>query len=136
MSAISKRISFGLLLVSFMSVTIFGQKFDYPKAKKTEQVDDYHGMKVADPYRWLENPDAPDSREWINAQNKITDAYLSQIPQRQAIKDRLTKLWNYEKFSAPFKVGKNYFYSKNDGLQNQSVMYIAKSTTDAGKDLS
>jgi prolyl oligopeptidase len=121
------------LLVTSMNFIIFGQKFDYPKAEKGDQVDEYHGVKVADPYRWLENPDAPNSRDWINAQNKITDAYLSNIPERQKIKDRLTKLWNYEKYSAPFKVGKNYFYYKNDGLQNQSILYIATSTTDAGK---
>jgi prolyl oligopeptidase len=116
-----------------MFVTINGQKFDYPKPKKVEQVDDYHGVKVADPFRWLENPDAPESREWINAQNKITDAYLATIPERQMIKDRLTKLWNYEKYSAPFKRGNNYFYTKNDGLQNQSIMYIAKSIDDPGR---
>ena len=122
-----------LFVFSLMSLTIFGQKFDYPKAKKVDQVDDYHGTKVADPFRWLEDPDAPDSRQWIEAQNKITDAYLSQIPERAAIKDRLTKLWNYERYSLPFKRGKNYFYSKNDGLQNQSVMYIASSPTDPGR---
>ncbi len=133
MSAIAKRISFVLLILSFMFVTISAQKFEYPKANKIDQIDDYHGMKVADPFRSLENPDSPDSRQWIEAQNKITDAYLSQIPERKMIKDRLTKLWNYEKYSAPFKQGKNYFYYKNDGLQNQSILYIAKSTTDAGK---
>jgi prolyl oligopeptidase len=125
---------FGLFIIFMLSsVTIFGQKFDYPKANKVNQIDDYHGTKVADPYRGLENPESPESREWITAQNKITDAYLTQIPEREAIKNRLTKLWNYEKYSAPFKVGKNYFYSKNDGLQNQSILYIAKSITDAGR---
>lgn len=123
-----------LAILFFMSqIYIFGQTYTYPKAKKIDQVDEYHGMRVADPYRWLENPDAPDSREWINAQNSITDAYLSQIPQREEIKQRLTKLWNYERYSAPVKRGKNYFYSKNDGLQNQSVMYISKSMTDSGR---
>ncbi len=125
---------FGLfLLFMFSCVTIFGQKFDYPKTNKVDQTDEYHGVKVADPFRWLENPDSPESRTWINAQNKLTNDYLSQIPERKMIKERLTKLWNYEKYSAPFKHGKNYFYYKNDGLQNQSILYIAKSTTDAGK---
>lgn len=133
MNQILRRSLFVLTILSFMSVTIFGQKFDYPKPKKVDQVDDYHGTKVADPFRWLEDPDAPDSRQWIEAENKITDAYLTQIPERQKIKDRLTKLWNYEKYTAPFKVGKNYFYYKNDGLQNQSILYIASSTTDAGR---
>jgi prolyl oligopeptidase len=127
------KVSGLLLLFMLSSVSVFGQKFDYPNANKVEQIDDYHGVKVADPFRWLENPDSPESRTWIEAENKLTDAYLSQIPEREAIKSRLTKLWNYEKYSAPFKVGKNYFYSKNDGLQNQSVLYIAASTTDPGK---
>jgi prolyl oligopeptidase len=122
-----------MLLFMFSTITIFGQKFDYPKPNKVDQVDDYHGTKVSDPYRWLENPDSAESREWINAENKLTDAYLSQIPEREAIKNRLTKLWNYEKYSAPFKIGKKYFYYKNDGLQNQSILYIAESTKDAGK---
>lgn len=121
------------IVFSFMSLTIFAQKVEYPKPRKVDQTDDYHGTKVADPFRWLEDPDSPESREWINAENKVTDAYLSQIPERAVIKERLTKLWNYERFSAPSKRGKNYFYSKNDGLQNQSVTYIAKSITDPGK---
>lgn len=116
-----------------MFVTINGQKYQYPNPKKTNQIDEYHGTKVADPFRWLEDPDAPDSRTWIDAQNKITDTYLATIPERNMIKDRLTKLWNYERYSSPFKVGKYYFYYKNDGLQNQSVMYIANSVTDPGK---
>jgi prolyl oligopeptidase len=121
------------VLVFMLQNFVIGQTYTYPKARKTDQVDDYHGTKVYDPYRWLENPDSPESREWINAENKVTNDYLSNIPQREAIKERLTKLWNYEKYSAPFKVGKNYFYSKNDGLQNQSVMYISKSITDPGR---
>lgn len=121
------------LLIMLSSVTVFGQKLDYPQANKVNQIDDYHGVKVADPYRWLENPDSPESRKWIEAENKLTDAYLLQIPEREEIKNRLTKLWNYEKYTTPFKVGQNYFYSKNDGLQNQSVLYIATSINDAGK---
>ena len=95
----------------------------YPQAQKVDQVDDYHGVKVADPYRWLEDPDSPESRAWIEAENKVTFAYLEQIPARQRIRDRLTKLWNYEKYGTPFKRGQRYFYSKNDGLQNQAVLY-------------
>jgi len=97
--------------------------FSYPKAKKVDQVDDYHGTKVADPYRWLENPDSPESREWIEAQNKITFDFLGKIPAREKIKQRLTDLWNYERFGVPFKEGNRYFISRNDGLQNQSVLY-------------
>ncbi len=98
-------------------------KFTYPVAKKVDQVDDYHGTKVADPYRWLEDPDSPDSRAWIDAENKLTFSYLEQIPERQAIHDRLKALWNYERFTTPGKQGGRYFYSRNSGLQNQNVVY-------------
>src|SRR5262245_58621792 len=104
--------------------------FVYPKAKKVDQIDDYHGVKVADPYRWLENPDSEDSRAWIEAQNKLTFGFLNQIPERAKIKERLTKLWNYEKYEPPFKEGGRYFYFKNDGLQNQNVLYTLKSLND------
>jgi len=105
----------------------------YPNAKKVDQTDDYHGVKVADPYRWLEDVDSADTKAWVDVQNKITNDYLATIPQREQLKKRLTELWNYEKYSAPFKAGKNYFYYKNDGLQNQSVLYIANSISDPGK---
>ncbi|MGH9833451.1 MAG: hypothetical protein ACREBD_14725, partial [Blastocatellia bacterium] len=75
------------------SRSTMNKKFTYPQAKKVDQVDDYHGVKVADPYRWLEDPDAPDSRAWIEAQNKLTFGFLNRIPERAKIKDRLTKLW-------------------------------------------
>ena len=100
------------------------QTFTYPQAKKVDQIDDYHGTKVADPYRWLENPDANDTRAWVEAQNKWTFAFLDQIPERAKIKERLPKLWNYEKYLPPFKEGGHYFYYKNDGLQNQNVLYV------------
>ncbi|MHB1033720.1 MAG: prolyl oligopeptidase family serine peptidase [Pirellulales bacterium] len=95
----------------------------YPKARASDQVDDYHGVKVADPYRWLENPDSTETRAWVAAENALTFGYLEQIPARSAIKDRLTKLWNFERYGVPFQEGGRYFYSKNDGLQNQSVVY-------------
>ena len=97
----------------------------YPKTKRTDHVDVLHGTKVADPYRWLETDvrESPEVREWVTAQNKVTEAYLNSIPERAAILKRLTDLWNYEKFSAPSKHGSRYFYSRNDGLQNQSVLY-------------
>src|SRR5215475_8208814 len=101
--------------------------FVYPPAKKVDQIDDYHGVKVADPYRWLEDPDSADSRAWIEAQNKLTFGFLSEIPERAKIKERLTKLWKYEKYRAPFKEGGRYFYFKNDGLQNQDALYTLKS---------
>ncbi|MFH0981216.1 MAG: prolyl oligopeptidase family serine peptidase [Planctomycetota bacterium] len=95
----------------------------YPPAHKVDQVDDYHGVKVADPYRWLEDPDSPETREWIEAQNQLTFGYLAQIPARTRIRERLTELWDYEKYGTPFQRGGRYFYSKNDGLQNQYVLY-------------
>ena len=130
-----KRVILLLFFLISMSVLVFAQSsaFNYPKAKKMDQIDYYHSVKVSDPYRWLEDTDSVDSRSWIDAENKLTEAYFARIPQRNIIKNRLTKLWNYEKYSAPFKAGKHYFYSKNDGLQNQNVLYIADSITDQGR---
>jgi prolyl oligopeptidase len=95
----------------------------YPPSPKVDQVDDYHGVEVADPYRWLEDPDSDESRQWIEAQNQVTFTYLNDIPVRESLKQRLTQLWNYEKYGIPFKRENRYFYFKNDGLQNQSVLY-------------
>jgi prolyl oligopeptidase len=108
-------------------------RIEYPKTKKSEQFDDYHGTRVADPYRWLEDDNSAETKAWVEAQNKVTFAYLNQIPEREQIKKRLTELWNYEKYSAPFKRGDKYFYYKNDGLQNQSVLYVADSLNDKGR---
>ncbi|MFQ4142760.1 prolyl oligopeptidase family serine peptidase [Chlorogloeopsis sp. ULAP02] len=99
----------------------------YPSTRKSNQVDSYHGAPVADPYRWLEDPDSEETKAWVEAQNKVTFGYLEEIPAREKIKQRLTKLWDYEKYSVPFKEGERYFYFKNDGLQNQSVLYTLKS---------
>jgi prolyl oligopeptidase len=95
----------------------------YPAARKSDQVDDYHGVKVADPYRWLEELDSEETRAWVEAQNKLSFGFLEAIPARAALKDRLTKLWNYEKYGVPFKEGNRYFYTRNSGLQNQAVLY-------------
>jgi prolyl oligopeptidase len=102
-------------------------KLDYPKAKMIDQVDDYHGTKVADPYRWLEDTDSPDTLAWVQAENKLTFSYLDQIPYRQAIRERLTKLWNYERYTVPEQQGGRYFYQHNNGLQNQNVLFVAES---------
>ena len=98
-------------------------KLSYPVTATVDQVDDYHGQAIADPYRWLEDPNSEESQAWIEAQNQVTFAYLNDIPIRETLKQRLTKLWDYEKFGIPFKEGDRYFYFKNDGLQNQSVLY-------------
>jgi prolyl oligopeptidase len=95
----------------------------YPVTRKVDHVDEYHGAKVRDPYRWLEDDHAPETKAWVEAQNKVTFAYLEAIPQREHIKQRLTELWNYERYGVPFKEGGHYFFNKNDGLQNQSVLY-------------
>jgi len=96
----------------------------YPKAPRADQVDDYHGTRVADPFRPLEDPDAPATRAWIDAENALTRSTLDAIPERPALERRLTKLWNYERFTTPVREGGRLFYSRNDGLQNQAVLYV------------
>lgn len=100
-----------------------GPALTYPVTKKGPQTDNYHGATIADPYRWLEDANSAETHAWVEAQNKVTQAYLATIPQRDAIRQRLTKLWNYERYSVPYKEGGRYFYSRNDGLQNQAVLY-------------
>ncbi|MGI8918970.1 MAG: prolyl oligopeptidase family serine peptidase [Pyrinomonadaceae bacterium] len=99
----------------------------YPTSRKGDQLDDYHGVKVADPYRWLEDLDSDETRNWVEAQNKLTNSFLNEIPARGRIRERLTRLWNYERFGVPFREGKNYFYTRNSGLQNQAVLYSVTS---------
>lgn len=106
---------------------IQAQELKYPQTTKVDHVDEYFGVKVKDPYRWLEDSDTEEVRNWINAQNKVTFDYLAKIPYREKLEERLRKLWNYEKLSAPNKYGDYYYFSKNDGLQNQSVMYRSQS---------
>jgi len=107
----------------------------YPAARRSDHTDDYHGTQVADPYRWLEDPDSLESRDWIAAQNKLTFAYLAKIPQRDAIRKRLTTLWDYEKFGVPATRGGRIFYTRNNGLQNQSVLYTADSLDGQSREL-
>ena len=100
---------------------------NYPPARKGDQVDEYHGVKVADPYRWLEDLDSEETRKWVEAENKLSFGYLAAIPERNMLKERLTKLWNFEKYGIPFKEGNRYFYTRNSGLQNQAVLYTVTS---------
>ena len=116
-----------LVLIVFTRIAAGQSTLSYPEAKKVDQVDDYHGTKVADPYRWLEDTDSADTHAWVEAENKLTSSYLAQIPYRNSIHDRLTKLWNYERFSEPEKEGTRYFFEHNTGLQNQSVLLVAES---------
>jgi prolyl oligopeptidase len=97
---------------------------EYPHARTVDQVDDYHGTRIADPYRWLEDLDSTDTREWIAAENALTSGQLEKIPQRTELRARLEQLWNYERYSPYERHGKLYAFSKNDGLQNQAVLYV------------
>ncbi len=99
-------------------------KYEYPKARRGDVVDEYHGVKVPDPYRWLEDPDSPETRAWIEAENRLTFSYLERIPEREAIRRRLETLWNYEKYGVPVKKGGRYFYEYNPGLLNQNRLYV------------
>ncbi|HLL75633.1 MAG TPA: prolyl oligopeptidase family serine peptidase [Pyrinomonadaceae bacterium] len=112
--------------VTALCPAAFAQKVQYPTTKKVEQFDTYHGVRVADPYRWLEDEKSPEVAKWVEEQNKVTFAYLEKIPYRQQVRARLEKLFNYPKFGSPFRRGEYYFFSKNDGLQNQSVLYVQK----------
>ncbi|MDX1548649.1 MAG: prolyl oligopeptidase family serine peptidase [Rhodothermales bacterium] len=114
--------------VLFVTAPALGQQaITYPETRRGDVVDDYHGTAVADPYRWLEDLDGDETRAWVAAQNALTFGYLEGLPQRDAFKDRLTTLWDYPKYGAPSKKGSRYFFSKNDGLQNQSVIYVQES---------
>ncbi|MEO6832889.1 MAG: prolyl oligopeptidase family serine peptidase, partial [Chitinophagaceae bacterium] len=117
-----------LLPLVFISMTATAQspaafKGTYPTTRTDAQVDTFFGTAVADPYRWLEDDRSEETHSWVMAQNAVTDGYLKQIPFREAIKKRLTELWNYEKYSVPFHEGGYTYYYKNDGLQNQSILY-------------
>ena len=101
-------------------------QIEYPVTKKADQQDDYFGKKVHDPYRWLEDDNSTDTKGWVVEQNKVTQDYLSKIPFRDKVKSRLQELWNYPKYSSPFKKGEYYYFYKNDGLQNQSILYRQK----------
>lgn len=99
----------------------------YPVTKKSDQVDIYFGVEIPDPYRWLEDDNSEETAQWVAAQNETSLGYLEKIPYRNKIRERLTKIWNYPRMSAPWKDGGYYFFTKNDGLQNQSVYYIMDS---------
>ena len=116
-------------------VGIKGARPNHPKkqTKKVNQVDDYFGTKVSDPYRWLENDNSEETKEWVTAENKVTEQYLSTIPFRAKVKQRLEAMWNYPKYSSPFKEGEWYYFYKNDGLQNQSILYRQKGLNGAAE---
>ncbi|MFA5417285.1 MAG: prolyl oligopeptidase family serine peptidase [Bacteroidales bacterium] len=118
-----------LVTLSFIMTTACMQKkqhtkLNYPVAKKVDTVDTYFAHHVADPYRWLEDDNSAETAEWVAEENAITNEYLSKIPFREQLRKRLTDIWNYPKYGVPFKKGDHYFFFKNDGIQNQSVLYI------------
>ncbi|MGC4056748.1 MAG: prolyl oligopeptidase family serine peptidase [Chitinophagaceae bacterium] len=118
--------TFLLALATLPAQSIMAQKIQYPQTQQVAQKDNYFGREISDPYRWLEDDTAKQTAMWVKAQNKITQSYLSDIPFRQQLKERLTKLWDYPKMSAPQKEGAYFLTYRNDGLQNQSVLYVQK----------
>ena len=126
MRRMKKVILFGILA---LSATLTAQGLQYPTTKTVDHVDTYHGVQIPDPYRWLEDDTSAETAAWVEAQNKVTYGYLDKIPYRAQLTKRLNALYNYAKYSSPSRRGENYFFSKNDGLQNQSVLYIQKGLT-------
>jgi prolyl oligopeptidase len=121
----ARKFGLSLALGAVCVCSAFADPIRYPDARREDRTETMHGTTVHDPYRWLEDDvrKAPDVKAWVEAQNKITNAFLDGIPQRKGIERRITELWNYEKYTAPTKIGGRYFYRKNDGLQNQNVLY-------------
>lgn len=120
-----------IFVAGVFSSLLFAQSLHYPQTAKGNQVDTYFGVAVPDPYRWLENDTAANVKEWVTEENKVTFDYLEKIPFRNQVKERLKKLMNYPKYTAPFRAGNNWFFYKNDGLQNQSVLYILRGSLNA-----
>ena len=111
------------LVLAFAACKKEAVRLSYPATKKVDQVDDYFGTKVADPYRWLEDDNAEDVKAWVAAENAVTFGYLDTIPFRPKIKERLTEIYNYPRYSSPFRVGDRYFFTKNDGPSSASASY-------------
>jgi len=118
---------FPILIATVMlgsAIAVAQDRPAYPPTRTVGQIDTYHGTKVADPYRWLEDDNSPETKAWVEAQNRLTFAWLEQIPERETLRKRLTSLWNFERVSVPFERNGRLFYSKNNGLQNQSVLFV------------
>jgi prolyl oligopeptidase len=114
-----------LAAFSLTAIAADSQKLIYPAARRGDQIDEYHGIKVADPYRWMEDIDSPETRSWVEAQAKLTAEDLAAMPGRGRIAKRLKEIWNFERWSAPEKHGQHWLFAHNDGLQNQSVLFVA-----------
>ena len=116
---------------ALLSVSTIAQTMSPQQTRKSDHVDSYHGASVADPYRWLEDDNSEETKAWVKAQNAVTDKFLASLPQREPVKKLYKELFNFEKFGIPFKEGGRYFYTRNDGLQQQAVLYMVKSLNDA-----
>lgn len=116
------------IVLFFLSVmpALLSAQLQYPQAKKTDTVDNYHGTLVADPYRWLEDDNSEETKAWVQAENKVTQDYFDKIPYRDKVRKRLTAMWNYPRYGSPFRKADYYYFTKNDGLQSQSVWYRQK----------
>ncbi|QPF75194.1 S9 family peptidase [Roseateles sp. DAIF2] len=118
------------LLAGSSSLAALASGLSYPDTRKVEQVDSYHGQRIADPYRWLEDDNSAETKAWVKEQNRVTDQYLAAMPQREPVRKLYTKLFNFEKIGVPFSEGGRYFWKRNDGLQQQDVVYTATSLSD------
>lgn len=114
-----------IVMIATSNLVCAQSKINYPPTRKVEVVDNYHGTQVADPYRWLEDVESDETARWVAAQNKLTFEFINAIPERTAIHKRLTELWNYERFGHPIERKGKYYFTHNDGLQNQSPIYVA-----------
>ena len=123
-------ITLSIFITNSNAQKLIQPKLDYPETKKVDTVDTYFDVAVADPYRWLEDDRSAETEAWVKTQNEVTFGYLDNIPYREELKERLTKLWNYEKVGSPFKEGDYTYFYKNDGLQNQYVIYRYKNGAD------
>jgi len=124
-----KKLIYLLIATGMMLILSCQQqtRIDYPVTKKGTVTENYHGTEIADPYRWLENDTSTETGDWVKEQNIVTDGFLEKIPFRTQINDRLATIWDYPKYGVTFKKGERYFYFKNDGMQNQSVLYVQES---------
>lgn len=120
------RMTFPFLLAALLSPAL-GEKISYPPSRRSNTTDQLHGTTVPDPYRWLEELNSTETSAWIKAQNKISESYLKATPGRDSLEKHLTQLWNVERYGIPFREGGRYFFTKNDGLQNQSILYTSDS---------
>ena len=106
-----------------LTSSLASSTLNYPVARKVEQMDDYFGTAVSDPYRWMEDVDSAELKTWVDAENELTQSYLARVPVRETMQNRLMELINFERYTAPARRGSRYFYSHNSGLQNQNVLY-------------